>query len=692
MSVRSQVETIFGPEGTLSKVVSPFEWREQQARMARAVADALHRSEKLIVEAPTGVGKSLAYLIPGALWAKAEKRVFLVSTHTKNLQDQILRRDFPLLARLTDRKIDAAVLKGRANYLCLRRWQRARDELLGSTDGEAFVRAMEVWVQLTESGDLEEGPPLSPRLRPLLERIGSEARFCSSDLCDADAGCYYKLSRRRAREAQVVLVNHSLLVLEVLEGRAGLPPFDALVVDEAHHLPRIAAEALARRTSMRGWRDAWTGFGGQGEPGLTDRIRRIIRMIPGQAERQTWQRRLRDAEGEVRDLIGTSGAFFAGLQAIEGFPRQGGRARYRLGAGSGGAFPENTYAMLEEAGRVIQRFEALVNDLDEALGKAEEMETLRPEIELTLDGGREALRAATFLVEADDPGTVYWFENEAGDGPTLRSRPVDMADTLGDRLRAGGPLVLTSATLATDGSVDFFARQTGLAGLAREMVLPPVFPLAEQVRILVPRQAREPQQDGYEEDLARGILGLSVSVPRKLLVLFTSHDTLKRVEERLRDPLEDRGIHLYAQGRDVSRHVLAQSFTQSDRGVLLGAASFWEGVDFPGEHLEILVMARLPFPVPTDPFVEAYAERLRESGADPFESFMIPEAIGRFRQGFGRLIRRRDDRGVFVVLDPRIVRRGYGQRFTDALGLPVKAIDTWEELVGAAQAWFAGRP
>jgi len=690
LTLRSSIETIFAERGTLSRVLDRFEWRKQQTDMARAIAVALERSETLIIEAPTGVGKSLAYLIPGALWARQEGKVLIVSTHTKNLQDQILRRDFPHLARLIDRKIDVAVLKGRANYLCRRRWSMARADLEGTTDGEVLVRILEGWAQITESGDFDEGPPVPPRLRKLLTRICSDPLFCVSHECSADDGCFFKLSRRRAREAHVVLVNHALLVREMLSDGIGLPEADALVIDEAHNFPAIAAEALERRISAHGSRQVLLGLGGQGEPGASDRMRRILRAWPSRVERTKLMGRLRDMESELGALLDASRAWFDELQRMDGYPHAGGRARYRLGAGSGGSFPESTYPYLDLAGEQIARHELLLQEVAARVDENVREGDLR-EVERPILNARGWLTNLTALVEADDPAAVYWLEDDSQEGPVLRSRPLELARALASRLGAGTPLILTSATLAADGSTAFFAAQCGLPGDTPSLILPPVFDLDRQVLGLVPERIHEPTDAAHGIDLAEGIERLATRIPRKILVLFTAHETLRRVEERIRAPLEDRGIKVYAQGRDASRQALAAAFQSSERAVLLGAASFWEGVDFPGENLEILLMVRLPFPVPTDPFVEAYSERLREDGHEPFEDFMLPEAIVRFRQGFGRLIRSRGDRGVFAVLDPRILRRRYGARFRDAIGIPFHGVDSWDEMIRRAEEWFPDR-
>jgi ATP-dependent DNA helicase DinG len=514
--------------------------------------------------------------------------------------------------------------------------------------------------------------------------------LCAASECTAENGCFFKLSRRRAREAQVVLVNHSLLVLELLRGGVGLPPWDALVIDEAHHLPRVAAEACARRVSAQSWTSDLLGLGGQGEPGATDQVRRLIRPWRSKTQRGRTLEDLRRLEVDLGAVLVDSRGFFAAIQADEAYPTAGARTRYRLGAGAGGPFPLSTFPLIEATRALAERHRDLVSDLRDRLG--EEPADAWLEIERRIDRVVEACGELDFLVEAGDANHVYWIEDHAREGVVLRARPLELSAALGERLAAGGPLILTSATLADGETARFFARQCGLEEIARELLLPPVFPIAEQVLCVAPEMIRDPTDANHVDDLAEGIQRLAVALPRKLLVLFTAHETLRRVEERIRVRLEDRGIWVYAQGKDASRSTLTEAFQKSDRAVLLGAASFWEGVDFPGAELEILVMVRLPFPVPRDPFVEAYAERLREEGHDPFDAYMLPEAVQRFRQGFGRLIRRHGDRGVFVVLDPRILRRAYGMRFTSTLGADLRAVDSWAALVSEAERWFAGDP
>ena len=315
-------------------------------------------------------------------------------------------------------------------------------------------------------------------------------------------------------------------------------------------------------------------------------------------------------------------------------------------------------------------------------------EEILPEAQADVDAARGAVATLTALVEADESGSVYWIEDDPNDGPTLSRPPLGPGGAAGHATRFR-PSAGSDLRDPRGRRHDRLLRaQCGLPSDARSLILPPVFDLEAQVRVVVPQSIHEPTEAGHTGDLSDGILRLASGIPRKILVLFTAHETLRRVEEKIRGPLEDRGIHVYAQGQQT-RQALTEAFQASERAVLLGAASFWEGVDFPGQDLEVLVMVRLPFPVPSDPFVEAYCERLRDEGLDPFEAYMLPEAIVRFRQGFGRLIRRRDDRGVFAVLDPRILRRAYGARFREALGSTTHAVGSWDELVAEALTHFS---
>jgi len=702
-----RLEEIFGEGGTLSKELSPdYEPRPQQAEMAYAVHRTLSDGGVLLVEAPTGVGKSLAYLVPAVLWAHREKRPVVVATHTRSLQDQILDHDLPHLRRLIERRIRAVALKGRANYLCRERWDHLLEEARGTVEGEDLERALGSWVQTTETGELSEAP--LPEGRPgqrvaaLLPRISSDARFCANPRCTPENGCFFKRSRLRAREADLIIVNHALLLIDLLTGAAGLPDWSAVVIDEAHQFPRAAADPLSLSLSEKGLDAALQGLGGRGEPGCTDELRRALRNHPSKADRAEQLAALRELEADTARVEARARSFWTELKLSPAFPRGDRRQRYGPGSERRDLFPPSGLELCESLRAHLQALEGRAERIRRQVEQAAqltggEVETERAalaEAARWLDEARGVEASLCELLLPTRPDSVYWIEPESAAGAALRAAPLDVGPALREALfRPKEAVICTSATLSIEGRFEHFARKLGLdADQAEGVALATPFRLDEQVAGRVLEGGPDPNDPAFAAYLARGVDLLAQTLRRKMLVLFTAHETLRRVEGLLRTPLEERGIRLFAQGVDGGRRRIGSSFRAQGPAVLLGAASFWEGVDFPGEELEVLVMARLPFLVPTDPVVEATAERLQEAGHDPFRDFHLPEAIIRFRQGFGRLIRRRTDRGLFVVVDPRMVTRGYGRRFATSTGAPFRPVATWEELATEAAAWFDRSP
>ncbi len=702
-----RLEEILRADGLLAKVLAPgYEPRPQQVEMARAVHRTLGTGGCLVVEAPTGVGKSLAYLIPGILWAQAERRPLVVSTFTRALQDQILDKDLPHLRRLIEKRIRVAVLKGRSNYLCRNRWHHLLEEMRGTVEGEDLERALGNWVEMTETGDLSEAPipatVAGRRLATLLPRIASESRFCSTPLCAPETGCFFKRSRVQAREADLLIVNHALLLVDLLSDAAGLPDWRAVVIDEAHHLPRAAADPLSLSVSERGLEAAIRGLGGRGEPGCTDQVRRALRNLSDREERQRHLGALRELETETARLESRARLFWEELRGSAGFPAGEQRLRY----GTSGEQREDLFpssglelcdALSAQERALAERLEEirrLVEDEGRSAGDdAESKRRALLEGERFLDDTRGVTQALAELLVPTRRETIYWIEPATAAGTALRSAPLEVGPTLREALfRPKETVILTSATLALDQHFDHYARKVGLEPDGYEgLLLATPFCMEEQVAAFVLTGGPDPNDAGFAAALAAGIERLARRLRRKMLVLFTAHETLRQVETRLRAPLEERGIRLLAQGVDGAQRQVRAGFEEEGPAVLLGAASFWEGVDFPGAELEILVMARLPFAVPNDPLVEAMGERLQREGRDPFREFQLPEAMIRFRQGFGRLIRRATDRGLFVAVDPRLETRSYGRRFVRAVGVPFRPAADWDDLVNQAAAWFGER-
>ncbi|MCA9757010.1 MAG: DEAD/DEAH box helicase [Candidatus Eisenbacteria bacterium] len=695
---RDQVEGIFSREGVLSRVLSPnFEWRPQQGEMARAVWDSLEYGGSVLVEAPTGVGKSLSYLIPAVLYAQRESKPCVISTHTKNLQDQILEKEIPRIQRIVDRNIRAVVLKGRGNYLCRTRWESFVEEAGGTNDGERIVRLLTNWVDFTETGDLSEAPELSPRDRHVLARISSDDRFCASNRCTPETGCFYKTSRKEAKEAHLIVINHALLVTDLFGAGGGLPDYDSLILDEGHHLPDAAAGPLSYAVSEKSLEGALKSLGGRGEPGVTDDLRKILRSVTSPEQRRVVLERLRDLEAETGRLLKSARGFWQELQAAPVYPKQWERFRYGPSSPNLESFPSSGPELCQQLAAHLRKIAVEIDDVAN-IDRHERGDVREPapvrEARRRQDRAMEMLGYLEELLTPSERERVYWIDPTGPGGSTLRTSPLHVGRYLRDSLfQKKRAVVLTSATLSVLGSFDLVADKLGVPESQREtLALPSPFRLEDQVQAWIHTQAPDPNDPSFVDVIAAGVEQLAVKLQKKTLVLFTSHDALRKVAERLEDPLAARGIPLLAQGVHGGRRQIRNRFVQGESAVLLGAASFWEGVDFPGQELEVLVLTRLPFLVPNDPLVEARVERLKAEGKDPFSSFYLPEAILRFRQGFGRLIRRQEDRGLFVVVDPRIGQRNYGKQFRESVGVPFRQATAWDEITAAGEDWFTVDP
>ncbi len=688
-----KLDEIFSSTGVLSRVLSPdFEHRPQQGTLAAAVDRVLRTGGTLLAEAPTGVGKSLAYLIPAVFWAIERKSPVVLSTQTRSLQDQIMEKELPRVRRLIDREIRAEALKGRSNYLCQTRYRAFLEELGGTQDAVRVSRRLDPWMSTTETGDIAEAPSLEPRDQWVWGRITSEGHACGTQRCTPEGGCFYKASRRRAKDAHLIVVNHALLLVDLFEQGSGLPDWQAVIIDEAHHLPRSAAEPLSFAVSQGTLEGVLKGMGGRGEPGVTDLLRKVIRLEATADWKDVYLDRLRELEVEVASVLGLSRDFWDELRAHPAFPKGSDRRRYGPGTEERNPFPGSALDLSLAARAVLLRTESLLNQIGGRLVSTSSAGEPPAFLEARhrTDDLSEVLNHLDELLTPTDGDRVHWIEPQTVRGVSLRSAPLEVGEELRRTLfERKSSVILTSATLSIEGRFEHPAKNLGLRGDEYEtLLLPTPFELERQVGAFLLSGQPDPRQADFASNLARGLVALSTGLRRKMLVLFTSHEMLRAVEAELRAPLADTGIRVLAQGIDGGQAMVKAGFREEGAAVLLGAATFWEGMDFPGEELEVLVMARLPFLVPTDPVVAAKAERLQAEGIEPFRHYFLPEALLRFRQGFGRLIRRRGDRGIFVVADGRLGDQGYGTRFKGSIGLPFRAVTSFEELTSEAAAFF----
>jgi len=671
-----------------------FERREGQLAMAARWSEALERGGTLAVEAPTGIGKSLAYLIPAITHRTRGSGPILVSTHTKALQDQLVRADAPLAFAATGAPLRALRLLGRASYLCRRRARArlAQRRLFANEDegpggfGPDALAALEEWIERTETGVLDELPALG--IHPpaaLLADIGSDPFVCPS--CEPSNGCFARAARREARRADLVVVNHALLLSDPGLRGTLLAESGALVLDEAHHLERVAREQ--RGVSLGAFDLARLAARTDAKSGALRLLARALRRGPRGAAAAA---ALAEADRALRPVLAAAAAMARDLETL--LPPSAPSALWPRGVDLAQVSPVAVDQCLAAIGALIRRLEGAV-DAAEADGK----DALRPgpTAEDAVDETRgrlarwiEADQALRAVLRLEDREVASYLDRDERGGARLNRRPLEVGSALRDSIFSlSDRTLLTSATLGPSSDLGAAVATMGLVEDEVETIgLPSPFPLERQMATLA-LDGPEPNEAVFPRALAALVIDLATRLRRNTLVLLTSYQMLDDVAARIRPALAPAGIPLYAQTPGEAAGPLARAFREDGGAVLLGTASFWEGVDFPGEALEVLVIARLPFAVPTDPVVTARSERILEQGGDPFRDLALPEALLRFRQGIGRLIRTAEDRGAVVIADPRIVRSGYGERFQAALPMPPRVVRRPDEAGLLLERWFA---
>ncbi|MBN8740319.1 MAG: ATP-dependent DNA helicase [Xanthomonadaceae bacterium] len=587
--------------------------------MAAAVAEAMDERHILIAEAGTGTGKTFAYLVPAVT---SGKRV-IVSTGTKTLQDQLFHRDLPRVRQVTGARIKAALLKGRANYLCLYRLdQTHRDGRLASREQVAQLQTLRAWAGRSSSGDRNEIGEV-PEDSPLWPRVTSTAENCLGADCPMFNDCFVVKARRAAQEADLVVVNHHLLFADLAIKQEGfgeiLPGANAFILDEAHQIPELAGQFFSVSFSARQLQELGS-----------------------------------DAEAECASVTGAFAVLRDPIAATTSALRRTRLALDKLPArGAFTAVEEDRFAMAE-----LRELQGALHALEAALASQAERSRGLTALHERAQGLIEKLDQ---VLDGASHDWVHWYELSSH-GFALHATPLDLAPPLRNlRLQSRAAWILTSATLSVAGEFGHFARQLGLDDPVT-LSLPSPFDYANQALTYLPRNLPDPSAPDYTDRVVDAVLPVLHASRGRAFVLFTSHRALRRAAERL----ATQPYPLFVQGT-APRHQLLTAFRASGNGVLLGAASFWEGVDVAGEALSCVIIDKLPFAAPDDPVLEARLAAMREAGGNPFVQWQIPSAVIALKQGAGRLIRDVNDRGVLVLCDPRLSTRPYGKLFLRSL-------------------------
>ena len=633
---------IFGAGGAVSRAIKGFEPRGQQARMAAAVAQAVGEGEHLVVEAGTGVGKSLAYLIPAALWAARGQKKVIVATHTKALQAQLVKKDLPVVKAVLEElglPLSYFLLMGSGNYLCLSRLDRAgkqEPELFDEEGLRAALEQLQAWIQEAESGSRAELPFAVPH--HLWAEVCRDSDLCLGKKCPHKAACFHRKDVARAAKADIVVVNQHLFFAGM-----PLPVFNAVIFDEAHNLEEVAADFMGfSLTDRRVKRFLDDIFAPKSNRGLAHRL---SRPPTGWVE---------DVKGAVSEIRHASKDFFREITeklALNALPA--GRAKT---------------CRVREPGIVANLLQAPLVELSVLLSQAiphSQSDMEEAEIKASLKRCLELAAQLNIFLECKEEACAYWVEVKSGrkkEEISLNMSPVDVSEDLRKELFGRNyPVLLTSATLAVDGSFSMLKSRIGLDKCG-ELLLDSPFDYTKQAGLLVPQDMPDPATEAaaYEAAVLDACVKVCGAVEGGIFLLFTSWQSLERAARVLAGRVSGRPI--FKQGEELPAKLITD-FKQAGNGVLLATDTFWQGVDVPGQALACVVICRLPFTSPDTPLEETRQEWMTARGQNFFTDYTLPKAVVKFRQGVGRLIRTKKDFGAIVILDPRVQTKRYGGKF-----------------------------
>jgi len=682
------VRVLFTEGGSLAEAIEDFQHRPGQEAMASAVAKAINSSKTLVVEAGTGTGKSMAYLVPAAVHALSQGERVVISTNTIALQDQLYTKDVPALREALaaagyDEDLKASVVKGRGNYLCLKRWFNHQRTVSSSPSDSSMRGRVTIWLTSTETGDKAE-LNLTSDEETAFRSVSAEGEACVASRCPFNHRnqCFLYRARRDAEASHLLIGNHALLLSDALADNSLLPESDVLIIDEAHHLEDQATKQFGFSVSdasitaaideavrqdgpvvggavsvgadllSRSWRES-----GDRQDGRSEKL--LERMRDALDHSVEARRAATDFFGLLQGLLDVRGSQERSLRLTES-------TREDVAWGELELASDNLAAQMRSIDRDLKWFLDQIERLPQAEeGSAEEDERADVALEL-LTAQRELLEQRLNLheivLDPDDAG-IYWIERGFSGRVSLHAAPLHVGGLLQEKLyERQRSIILTSATITTDGSFAYIKERLGL-GRTMELATPAPFDYQRKALLFVADDMPEPNMPGYQRALEDAIVDLGAAVGGRTLVLFTSHQSLQQTYLGIKPRLEKAGIAVLAQRIDGAPRRLIERMRLGGPVVVLGAATFWEGVDIAGPALSALAIVRLPFAVPTDPVIAARSELFD----NPFTEYSVPQAILRFKQGFGRLIRRHEDVGVCAVLDRRVISKRYGRAFLESL-------------------------
>jgi predicted DnaQ family exonuclease/DinG family helicase len=701
--------------GALAQAFPGFEKRDEQVAMMKAVARAFNQGEHLLVEAGTGTGKSLAYLLPAIIHAVQTGEPVVISTDTIALQDQLYRKDLPDLKRalhlMAETEPDLkpiaefipTVLKGRTNYLCLRRWFLAqRDQIDDPAEASLHSKVL-TWIQQTETGDRAE-LHMAPDEQSHWARLAEEEGACLPGRCvfQRRNQCFLFRARHAAESAHVIVVNHSLLLSDMLSENSVLPPYRHLIIDEAHNLEEEATQQLGFSISRGRMLDLINRITSESDgadsgalANLLDALSTVASTEVREVARNVHETLLEcapqatSARSQIETFFERLGEFIEEYQESD---RSGYDRRLRLTQGvrndPGWSEVELRWEELSSVlAKLLNAVATTVGHLDDLSEELPEQDDLVTELDLIVRTGQEMLHRTRTAISEPHHNAVYWLSRNVNSGDvSIQAAPLNVGATLREQLfDPCETVVLTSATMTIDNSFDYMRARLG-ADQADELQVSSPFDYPASTLIYLAEDLPEPGQQGHQRDMHRAIQELCQATRGRAMVLFTSHNALQNAYRSIKKPLENAGILVLGQRIDGNPRQLVERLKNHQSTVLLGTNSFWEGVDIVGESLSLLVITKLPFSVPSDPVFAARSEMFD----DAFMDYAVPQAVLRFKQGFGRLIRSSQDSGVCAIFDRRVVGRGYGSLFIDSLpectvergpaaDLPVRAAAWLEE-------------